>query len=70
MNRTTNEYVTIKLTKNQALQLSSIVGAAYMQERCNCLFICTAAADNGSWRMQVAKFPLSVYKKLMKLIPV
>jgi hypothetical protein len=66
----TNEYVTIKLTKNQALQLSSIIGEAYTLERANCLFIATAAPDNGSWRMQVAKFPVSVYKKLMKLIAV
>jgi hypothetical protein len=65
-----NEYVTIKLTANQEKQLRSIMGNA-MQDRRNVLFLATAApGDDGAWRLQVGRFPMTAYKKLMKLIAV
>jgi hypothetical protein len=66
-----NEIITLLLNKEQQRQLSSIVGDASMHERANVIFICTAApGDHGGWRLQVKKFPVSVLKKLAKLLAV
>jgi len=52
-----NKYITISLPNDQARQLGSIIGDAYMVERTNCLFIASAAPDSRSWRMQLLNFP-------------